>query len=65
MGLRAAEAHFEARQLERDGGWHVVVTWTNGRTAQINNFTDGAEAEEWIKNKSAAWLKARQTGSHD
>lgn len=65
MTLRASEAHFEARQIKRSEDWSVLVTWDTGRTAQVNNFADRAEAEEWIKNKSAAWVKARHTGSHD
>ena len=65
MALRPSEAHFKVHQVKLGGGWQVVVTWDSGRTAQVDNFADRTEAEEWIKDKSAAWLKARQTGSHD
>jgi hypothetical protein len=65
MALHASEAQFKARQNKHSEGWSVHVTWDTGRTAQVNNFADRAEAEEWIKNKSAGWLQARQTGSHD
>jgi hypothetical protein len=65
MALRASEANFEARQLKRGGGWYVLASWVGGRTAQVDDFANEAAAEEWIKSKSAAWLKARQTGSHD
>jgi hypothetical protein len=65
MALRALEARFKARQDKHGERWSVQVTWNSGRTAQVNNFSDQAEAEEWIKNGSAAWLKARETGSHD
>jgi hypothetical protein len=65
MVLHASTAHFEARQLKRGEGWYVLVTWPNGSSALIHDLASEAEAEEWIKNKSAAWLKARLTGSHD
>jgi hypothetical protein len=65
MALYASEAHFEARQAKRGESWQVLVTWDTGRTAQVDNFADRTEAEEWIKNKSAAWVKGRQTGSHE
>jgi hypothetical protein len=65
MALRASEAHFEARQAKPGEGWSVHVSWDTGRTARVDDFADRAEAEEWILSKSAAWVKARQTGSHD
>jgi hypothetical protein len=65
MVLHPLEAHFQARPLKRGTGWYVLVSWDGGRTAQINDFASEAEADEWIKNKSAGWLKTRDTGSHD
>ena len=65
MALRASKAQFETRQFKRGGSWYVLVTWASGSSAKVNDFASGTEADEWIKNKSAAWLKARATGSHD
>ena len=66
MALRPLEVHFQARQAKRGEGWQVLATWDNGRTAQVGNFADRAEAEEWIKNKAAAWLPvSSDESSHD
>jgi hypothetical protein len=65
MATQASPARFEPRQQKRGLGWYVLVTWSSGTTAEVSGFRDESDAAEWIKNDSAAWLKARQTGSHD
>ena len=49
MALLPSQAQFEARQLKNGGRWYVLVTWTNGSTAQVNDFAKESEAEQWIK----------------
>ena len=65
MQVLASPPRLESRPLKRGGGWYVLVTWSSGRTAQVNDFASETEAEQWISNASAAWLAARQTGSRD
>ena len=55
----------ETRQFKKGDGWYVLVTSSSGSTTQVGHFASEAEATQWIKKDSVAWLKARQTGSHD
>ena len=65
MALRVSQPRFEARKQKHGDGWYVLATWPTGSTAEVKGFASEPEAQEWIENKSVAWLKARQTGSHD
>ncbi len=65
MALRALIPEFETRELRHGKGWIVHASWSNGRTADIPNFASRAEADQWIKTSSTAWLEERSTGSHD
>ena len=60
----SAPPRLETRAVKHGEGWFVLVTWSNGRTAQIDGFADEPEAAQWIKISAAAWLTGRQTGSH-
>jgi hypothetical protein len=44
---------------------YVLITRSTGSTAQLGDFATEADAVEWVNVESAAWLKTRQTGSHD
>jgi hypothetical protein len=65
MALRAAVPKFELHEVKRCDAWFVHASWSNGRTADIGNFRTEAEAAHWIESRSAAWLNARLTHSHD
>jgi hypothetical protein len=64
VALGALEAHFKVCPLKRGEGWWILVTWDNGRTAQVDGFATQTEAAAWITTNSVAWLNARQTGRH-
>ncbi len=49
----------EARELKDRSGWYVRLTWTSGQTEDIDVGGE-AEAHDWIKRKSAAWLAGRK-----
>ncbi len=49
----------EPRELKDGSGWYVRLTWTSGQTEDIDVGSE-AEAHDWIRRKSAAWLTGRQ-----
>ena len=49
------------RALKDGSAWYIELTWSDGRTEQIDGFQSEAEIGDWIARKSAAWLKARST----
>jgi len=53
------DAVFEARRLKSAPGWYVWVSWRYGQVEHISGFTSADEAESWIANKSAGWLRNR------
>ena len=65
MATPISPPRLEARQFKKGDGWYVLVTSSSGSTTNVGHFANEAEAEQWIKQDSAAWLKARLTGSHD
>jgi hypothetical protein len=48
----------EPRELKDHSGWYVHVAWTSGHTEDVD-VSGEAEAHDWIKRKSAAWLAGR------
>ena len=65
MTLQPLIPKFQSREARRGMGWLVHVSWSSGRTADIPGFASEAEADDWIRSDSPAWLAARLTGSHD
>lgn len=65
MALRPLVPRFESREGKPGKGWLVHASWSSGRTADIPGFANQAEAEDWIRSQSSAWLAARLTGSRD
>lgn len=63
MTLQPLVPKFEIREGKPGKGWLVHASWSSGRTADIPGFATKADAENWIKNESPAWLAARLTGS--
>jgi hypothetical protein len=53
------EPIFEARSLRSARGWYVRVSWGYGQVEHVGGFASGADAEKWIKEKSAIWLRDR------
>jgi hypothetical protein len=50
----------EARQLKTAPGWYVRVTWRYGQAEHVSGFASEHEAQNWIKEKSEAWLRGRK-----
>jgi hypothetical protein len=44
------------RPLAGGEGWFIQVDWEDF-SEQVGAFVSRAEAEEWIANKSAEWLR--------
>jgi hypothetical protein len=65
MTLQPLVPKFQSLEARHGRGWLVHVSWTSGRTADVQGFASEAEAEEWVRSDSPAWLAARLTGSHD
>jgi hypothetical protein len=50
------EPKFRTKMI-KDGRWTVVVVTGRGPDSHVGNFATEEEAQRWIKNESAAWLK--------
>jgi hypothetical protein len=57
-----AKVRFEPVELQAGEGWHVLITLRYGKQLKINGFDSAAEAREWIRTKSAAWLSKYNSG---
>jgi len=55
---------FEPVKLKAGSGWYVRLTLPDGRQPQIDGFKTEAEALEWIKTTSVAWLKIFEGGRY-
>jgi hypothetical protein len=44
--------------MKAGSGWYVHVALPKGEMPRLGGFNSEAEATEWIKLKSSAWLKA-------
>jgi hypothetical protein len=64
MTDRAPDATFDPVQLKDGSGWYVRLTLPDGREPQIDGFKTEAEAQDWIKSKSAEWLKSYEGGKY-
>ena len=52
---------FEAVQIKMGPEWYVHVTLPNGEQPHLGRFKMEAEAIEWIRDKSAGWLKGYES----
>jgi hypothetical protein len=57
-----AGVRFEPIESEPGAGWQVLITLRYGKQLKINGFESSAEAGEWIRTKSAAWLSKYNSG---
>jgi hypothetical protein len=64
MAPHKAKTKFEPAELKAGIGWCVRLTLPSGRQPQIDGFETEAEAREWIKARSAAWLKMYESGRY-
>jgi hypothetical protein len=52
---------FEAVQIKMGPEWYVRVTLPNGEQPHLGSFKTEAKAIEWIRDKSAGWLKGYES----
>jgi hypothetical protein len=52
----------QIRHAEGDD-WSVAATWPDGRSEEIKGFKSESAANEWIANRSAAWLDEAGRGA--
>ncbi len=57
---RSARPIFEILEWKIGGGYYVKMTMPNSTPENIEGFATEAEAAQWIRNESAAWLHARR-----
>jgi hypothetical protein len=46
------------------GEWSVRLSLPGGRQPVIDGFKSEAEAREWIKTESIAWIEKYEAGKH-
>ena len=57
MTTLGPKVDFQPVEMRVGSGWFVRVTLPRGEPPRLGGFKTEAEATEWIKRKSAAWLK--------
>jgi hypothetical protein len=62
MALPQRKVIFEPVEMMIGRGWYVLVKLPSGPDRQLGGFNTEAEAQEWIKRKSAEWLKSFENG---
>jgi hypothetical protein len=55
----AKKPEMSPRELRDGSGWYVLVHWGNRPSEQVGGFPSQDEAQKWIDQSSAGWLKAR------
>jgi hypothetical protein len=60
--MAVAPPTMDLRELKDGSGWYVHLTWPTGATEDIDVSSE-AEAVQWIRDKSAAWLAKRAAGA--
>lgn len=60
MGEAKPDPAFEARRLKSAPGWYVRVTWRYGQVGHVSGFASERDAQNWIREKSDAWLRSRK-----
>ena len=49
----------EPRELRDGSGWYVLGQWGTLPSEQVGGFPCKEEAQEWIDQNSALWIKSR------
>jgi predicted dithiol-disulfide oxidoreductase (DUF899 family) len=60
--MTAATPTMELHELKDGSGWYVRLHRSTGGSEEID-FSSEAEAVEWMRDKSAAWLAKRAAGA--
>lgn len=47
------------RELKDGSGWYVLVQWRDRPSQQVGGFRSEEEAQQWIIENSAEWLRVR------
>jgi NAD(P)H-flavin reductase len=50
------KVEFEPVEMKIKPGWYVRVTLPHGEQPRLGSFNTEAEARDWMKHKSFAWL---------
>jgi len=51
------KVEFQAVRMDSGAGWFIRVLLPEGEQPRLGGFSTEAEAADWIKRKSAGWLK--------
>jgi len=62
MAKAVGKITFNPKPLKVGAQWHVVDTYPRGQEEHITGFKTEADAKDWLKNDSQAWLKKRSYG---
>jgi hypothetical protein len=55
---------FEPVAMKIGAAWFVRLKLPGGRQTRIDGFKSEVEAREWIRSRSAAWLKMYDGGKY-
>jgi hypothetical protein len=64
MATPKPKTKFEPTELKGRTGWCVRIMLPSGIQPQIDGFETEAEARDWIKARSTAWLKMYESGKY-
>jgi len=51
------------RELKDGSGWYVLVSWGSMPSEQVGGFPSEEEAQTWIDQYSANWLREHFEGA--
>ena len=59
MKMPGRKPDLQPRELRDASGWYVLVEWGDRPSEQLGGFPSKEEAQQWIDQNSAAWLRSR------
>jgi hypothetical protein len=59
MMMPEKKPEMRPRELRDGSGWYVFVRWGDRPSEQVGGFPSEDEAQQWIDQSSAGWLRAR------
>ena len=57
MANLSSKVEFQPVRMDIGEGWFIRVLLPKGERPRLGGFNTEAEATEWIRRESAAWLK--------
>jgi len=57
MAVVNAKVEFQPVRMDSGAGWFIRVLLPKGEQPRLGGFNTEAEATEWIRRRSAVWLK--------